>query len=356
MAEQKHTRETPATHTAAMALEIRKLIKLRGPHLSDEACDEAADAAHVQVMRGGYIDDAVREAVRVATAEERPPAEYTTEYVHSAHSRAEEREEQGDHAGAGAERLRARKMESELFDVRQIPGAVEVCGDVAARGSFSGGSELPPDRFDVPLASGGELALLMYADLSNQEGADHFLEKFRRAAKGSKPPSLDQLRIAKALGRGIAAALLAGDDPGCWELVKRAHAAMFARMNKRRAVVAAIADLHGYLKRDAKMRQSRTTRKRPAHVDGPGEGPNFRAAKTLDQLIGLDASFKSDNVDIDILMKFVRSPKLAPLGIATKLSLLCGAFGDKTEPHEAKEKAYKRVKRHFEKACQELPT
>jgi hypothetical protein len=169
-----------------------------------------------------------------------------------------------------------------------------------------------------------------------------------------KSPSLEQLRIAQEIGRGLSAAIRNGDDLGSWELVKRAHDALFAKMNARRAVVAQIDDLRNYHERDARLRESRAARNRPAHVDGPGEGLPHRASKTLESLVGLDRAFRS--VNLACLIKLVRNSRLAPLGIATKLSLQCGAFGDARQSHESDVNAQKRVKRLFERSRERLPT
>jgi hypothetical protein len=209
------------------------------------------------------------------------------------------------------------------------------------------------ERFDVPLAAGGVLALLMRADLSTQEGADHFF-RMHSTTDGSRP-SLDHLRLAQAIGRALDASIMNGSNPANWELVRRAHDDLDATMPKRCAAVAVLRDLRAYRERDDKFRA-----RFPNHRDHPGEGTEFRAWKALESLACLDARFvpaiHSRAACVCDLVRLARHPKLGAIGMAVKLSLDCGAFGDAQAPHEDARKAYRRVKRNYEKAMAEVPT
>jgi hypothetical protein len=201
--------------------------------------------------------------------------------------------------------------------------------------------------FDVPLAAGGVIALLTRADLSTQAGADRFLHT-HSTSDGSRP-SLEQLRTAQAICRALNVSIMSGGNAANWELVRRAHGALDAAMAKRRDVVAILADLRAYQERYDPWRA-----RHPNHQELPGMGIEVRTRRALESLARLDSRFAS--VDASDLAALVRDPRLAPLGISAKLSLACGAFGDARGPHEGEPKAFRRVKRNYEKAVKEVPT
>jgi hypothetical protein len=173
--------------------------------------------------------------------------------------------------------------------------------------------------FDVPLARGGVIAMLMRADLSSQAGADHFF-RFFSTVDGTRP-SLEQLRMAQEIGRFLNAAIMNGGNPENWELVRRARDELSSVEGKRCVAVAFLAELREYRERDDAFRA-----KFPNAPEHPGAGTEFRAFKTLETLVTLDQRFAS--VNVCELVRVVREDQLGPVGIAVKLSLRCGAFDD----------------------------
>lgn len=233
----------------------------------------------------------------------------------------------------------------------------------ASRGSFGGDGAAAPEgwpreqgalparvrgaEFDVPLAHAGVVALLMRADLASQQGADRFLATFTLPSN-VRPPTLRQLRLAQAIGRGIDYAIRYGNGPQTWELLQRAYDAIQATMPKRAVVVSILRDVCAYDKRDVRFREQGARRGRPQHLDGPGEGLAFRAEKALQVLHGIDSRFAA--IDLTMLLGVVKTPKLEAIGAAAKLSILSGAFEDGPRENESEAAAFKRVKKLYEKS------
>jgi hypothetical protein len=188
----------------------------------------------------------------------------------------------------------------------------------------------PVPEFDVPLVRGGVAALLTCADLETQEGADRFLSAFMLASEGSSPPSLEQLQMAQEIVRGVGLAILQGNNEPMWKLARDAHKALFSVTDKRRAVVSMLHDL-----RQAFDVCEWEHKKYPNLVEAMA-GLEPIASTALETLATLDEHFQS--VSAPKLLRIVGARKSA-VGIATTLSILCGAFGDVLTDDEKDRKA-----------------
>jgi hypothetical protein len=155
--------------------------------------------------------------------------------------------------------------------------------------------------------------------------------------------------MAQAIARGLDTAITYGQNRANWELVRRAHDALFATMAKRAAVVAQLDELRRY-----RQRWNKYKGRHPNSVDTPGQGVDFRASKTKAILDALDGRFGL--LSAADLLRLLENSRLRGLGLATKLSLICGAFEDVRRPHESERVAFRRVKRNYEKAATEVPT
>jgi hypothetical protein len=341
-----------------------------------------AKAARLDALRSIGIGKAEIEAAYVA------PIEYSTAHLGDRYEALEACDEQGDEVGVARERKRTRRALQDLDELRRDPHAVEVPprDDAEGRAACKREDEaraLASSRTNM--ARGYLVGLLMGADLSTEESAEPFFHNFSTAA-GPLPspacimhepgagereqlrarllvlcrahvatklarPSLEQLRLAKAIACFLDAAIMSGDDASHWALVKRAYDALDATLAKRCAVVAILSDLSAYHEREIKelgpeLRQLRA--KRPDLGHAPGTGTEFRASKALESLTRQDSRFAS--VCVRDLVALVRTGRLAPLGMAAKLSLSCGAFEDAKRENESDAAAFKRVKKLYEKA------
>lgn len=211
------------------------------------------------------------------------------------------------------------KERGDIVGVTKAQGTVEVRGvDPDERAARYRADDGPADPvFDVPLANGGPIALLMCADLSTTGGADRVMSRLR-SSTGSRP-SLEQLQMAQDIGRALNAAILYGHAPAIWKLVAKARELLFGIEGKRVAILNLVHELVGYWENEKVVAKKFPTRK-----DEPGQLES-RCDKAIQQMAALDDQFASLRPrDLAAMI----GNDLEAVGLATKLSIACGAFGD----------------------------
>jgi hypothetical protein len=164
------------------------------------------------------------------------------------------------------------------------------------------------------LAKGGPMALLMRADLSSEAGAARFFTHYStpRRDDGSHPgPSLEQLRLAQAIGRGLEQAIMSGDGANAWRLVRRAHDALFPKQDALLEVVNIFDELMSQRGRDEIFFE-----RGGLAVDSPGQGLEWRASTLRERLIGLDPRFFE--VCVCRLVEVVKRLDLSAIGMAVQ--------------------------------------
>jgi hypothetical protein len=236
------------------------------------------------------------------------------------------------------EQLRARGTTPPgLLDLAKRAGVeVDQLGKEARRSRPSEG------ELEMAQARAGVLALLAVADLSTQDGADRIF----RTVPVQSPPKLEQLRLAYDILRALEDAIVSGNKAADWKLIRRAHASLFSEMDARSSIVVVLKELRKQCDLGGHDPQG--------HGHAPESGPEVHAAQALGAFAALDPRFET--LSVSGLLELVRDPSQRALGIATKLSLRCGAFDDSPQPHEDERKAFRRVRRLYEKAAGEVPT
>jgi hypothetical protein len=151
-------------------------------------------------------------------------------------------EEVGDEVGIMRARKHADEAKAKHDELRLNPNAVEVPLSRHERGekrsdgragpvdwALEEGANpegIPDDRFDALIRAKAIAAmLLMVADLSSEESAKYYLDKFNRFGAD---PSLEQLHAGRLLLETIESALMNG-DPRVWRVVEDAAAAAKVR-------------------------------------------------------------------------------------------------------------------------------
>jgi hypothetical protein len=218
------------------------------------------------------------------------------------------------------------------------------------------------EEFDVPLSSGGVVALLMRADLSSQAGADRFLQRMRGAQPSAGPPTLANLQIARKLLAAIEVAILAGNAPNVWKQIDVACRKAYSVTDQRRAVVNIAASLleawsfHNqtldWLKGDplaaAKGEtraegEKRTTKTKELLAKESGEWVEQEIARGLSVLATIDSRFAA--IALHEARGYVSNLD-SPFGLAAKLTVRSRAFGCSGNATDEERK----VRRIFEKS------
>jgi hypothetical protein len=202
--------------------------------------------------------------------------------------------------------------------------------------------------FEGPLSI-GVVAMLRVADLASPDGITQFLGKFSLYAGASKKPSIERLRLAKAIVLILEDAILSGDDCSTWKLIARARKCLDSIENNRSVAVSIV---------DALLQQKAyydgVLRREPGHVEV--EGPDFEShvRTALQELLGIDKRF--GNLDVEGVISILNETSLRALGATVKLSMASGAFADEKRQNESDAAAFKRVKKLYEKARSAVPT
>ncbi|HSY21918.1 MAG TPA: hypothetical protein VK841_07380 [Polyangiaceae bacterium] len=180
-------------------------------------------------------------------------------------------------------------------------------------------------EFDGPLVRGGLAALLTVADLSTDESACRMFQRYAQVS-GARRPALEELRLARDVLKVLQVGLLTG-DADTWRLIKRFGVDIKGQIEARRcAAVDAIAGLQKQVRWDDGDRPGKH------HDDDAAKyGPEYHASKAREELAALDGDFAK--IELSKLLALVRDG-LKPVGIVTKLSILCGAFGDRLSEAE----------------------
>jgi hypothetical protein len=206
-----------------------------------------------------------------------------------------------------------------------------------------------PTKYDVPRAHGGPIALLMVANL-NVEGG---VASFGRALQGMGPRraeercTVEQLKLAQEFGRALSMSVTQGRDSPLWKHMRDALVTLRGTQMERRAVVEILGELLLHKRGTDDLLEMR-----PDYVDPPGMSLNSCIDHTRATLATIDPAFGVVTGDeLRTLIDGAGSPhNIGPIGIAVKLSMKCGAFGDAQKEHETLSVATKRVKRNYEKA------
>jgi hypothetical protein len=203
-----------------------------------------------------------------------------------------------------------------------------------------------PTVFDVPLARGGPVALLMVANLDTSEEV-----KLLRGmhSHDGEPATIDQLRDAQKMGRLISLALFGGQKSDLWGVLPPALNDLLGVQKGRRAVIELANSLLNFRKRTEEFLQAGGTDPTPDAWDREIE-------RTIAILREVDVAFAALGREVVVsLFQGTGSPKnIEGIGLAVKLSMACGAFGDAKPSHETTTTAVKRVRRNYEKALESL--
>jgi hypothetical protein len=160
--------------------------------------------------------------------------------------------------------------------------AAQIAADLAACSPARGPNRDPAtaSEFDVPLARGGLIALLMAADLSTPKSANRMFDEYR--VPPADRPTLEQLRKVKSFLVVLDTAILSG-DPRVWAVVQ-GTLSDFRKRAKGLAVAVAIESLKSFVR-------SRNDFLKDADVRRQKTNLNLFARKTRAQLVGVDAKF-----------------------------------------------------------------
>jgi hypothetical protein len=193
-----------------------------------------------------------------------------------------------------------------------------------------------PTKYDVPLARGGPIALLMVADLDTPEDV-RSLQAMFSSDRGQRA-TVEQLRLAQEVGRLLCIAMHQGRRSQLWKRMPAGLHQMRGREMARRAVVEVLTELLRF-RRDT----DRLLKLYPNHVDLPREGVDFRVGKAIEELAAIDPRLA--RVTPSELKELLNHPRLEAVGIAVELSLRHAVFGDKLTPMESRAKAAARKRR-----------
>ncbi len=248
----------------------------------------------------------------------------------------------------------------DLDVLRMDPRAVEVRGvDPETQAARYRASQPSDSVFDVPLAQGGALALLMRADLSTPAGADRYRAQLRVAPfeddtgrRNGIPPSIEQLRLAQEIGNALATAILHGDNPDNWELVRRAHGELLRGVLPRRAAVLSIIDDLITFQRETKAAHD-WARERCRPVNDESQHEVGRATEAIRRLAAVHPGFGV--VEPRDLLDMIRRGDRSAIGIAAQLSLRTGAFDDGRRESDTGDATHRRIRQLYEKARLTMP-
>ena len=196
--------------------------------------------------------------------------------------------------------------------------------------------------FDVMLAKGGAAALLMRAEVETEVGRQQFLANFSWP-QDVRPPTLEQLKIARALCASVAAAIMIGDDPFIWAQVSRALGEVGSKTNSRLAALEVVEDVLNYRKRCDEYISSYPAER--AEVD---EELDTRCRQALVHLGQIDPRFES--ATIERFLELLRASNIGRVGIAVKLTMETGAFGSERRRNETEKEYLQRVRKDFDEA------
>jgi len=197
-----------------------------------------------------------------------------------------------------------------------------------------------PTNDNVPLAKGGPIALLMVANLDDEEG----FKSLVRALQGTQPrddadrATVEQLKLAQEFGRLLSVAVTEGRDSPLWKRMEDALNLLRGVQMARRAVVEILADLVHYKRRTDEFQASH-----PDYVSHPEMAPDSQIAQALRALKSVDQAFAK--VTGAKLKELLDRPRLGAVGIAVELSIAHGVFGDKLKDSETGKKPAQQKRR-----------
>jgi hypothetical protein len=217
------------------------------------------------------------------------------------------------------------------------PKVVTIGGDM-------GDSRPAPTPYDVPLARGGPIAMLMVADL--HEPAHIRMLQGMHSHEG-EPASVEQLKDAQRIARILSMAMFGGKQSALWNEIPKALASLLTVARKRRAVVGIADFLLNFRKRTDEFLMT-------GGVDPIPDAWNEQVDKALDSLIVIDGAFASLSrpAMVSLFHGEGSAKNIKGIGLAVKLSTTCGALGDGKRRHETQDQATKRVRRNYEKALE----
>jgi hypothetical protein len=150
--------------------------------------------------------------------------------------------------------------------------------------------------------------------------------------------------MAKEVIRAVEVVIVGGNDPILWKQLEAAREAAYCTSDKRRAVVNELDEPLGYWRR-WKSSEARLRKRGLGHLSDAAlheERFSDLLRRAHEALVRIEPRFNATTPDA--IRSLIVTRRREAIGVATKLSRACGAFGDRTRTGA-------NVRQGFSKAC-----